>query len=75
MKPAAAEQTGMKQQDFEALFLKYRQLVYSAAYSVIGNKREAEDALQSLFLKLIDQGFLKPAARRTAGFRTESSLT
>ena len=41
MKPAAAEQTGMKQQDFEALFLKYRQLVYSAAYRVIGNKRKA----------------------------------
>ena len=33
MKPTAAEQTGMKQQDFEALFSKYRRLVYRAAYS------------------------------------------
>src|SRR6266478_8481267 len=39
MKPTAAEQTGMKQQDFEALFSKYRRLVYRAAYSVAGNKR------------------------------------
>src|SRR5438876_8757785 len=68
MRLAAAEQTGMKQQDFEALFLKYRQLVYSAAYSVIGNKREAEDALQSLFLKLIDQGFSEDSVRDPAGY-------
>ena len=54
MKPTAAAQTGMKQQQFEALFAKYHRLVYCGAYSVTGNNRDAEDALQSLFLKLID---------------------
>jgi len=68
MKPTAAEQTGMKQQDFEALFSKYRRLVYRAAYSVAGNKRDAEDALQSLFLKLIDQGFSEDSVRDPAGY-------
>src|SRR3989442_15679144 len=68
MKPKAAEQTRMKQQDFEALFSKYRRLVYRAAYSVAGNKRDAEDALQSLFLKLIDQGFSEDSVRDPAGY-------
>jgi len=68
MKPTAAQQTGMKQQDFEALFSKYRQLAYRGAYSVIGNKRDAEDALQSLFLKLIDQGFSEDSVRDPAGY-------
>src|SRR6266850_6104375 len=68
MKPTAAEQTGMKQKDFEALFSKYRRLVYRAAYGVAGNKRDAEDALQSLFLKLIDQGFSEDSVRDPAGY-------
>ena len=68
MKPTAAQQTGMKQQDFEALFSKYRQLAYRGAYSVIGNKRDAEDALQSLFLKLIDQGFREDSVRDPEGY-------
>jgi len=68
MKPTAAAQTGMKQQQFEALFAKYHWLVYCGAYSVTGNKRDAEDALQSLFLKLIDQGFSEDAVRDPAGY-------
>jgi RNA polymerase sigma factor (sigma-70 family) len=68
MKATAAEQTGMKQQDFEALFSKYRQVVYLAAKSVTGNKRDAEDALQSLFLKLIEQAFREDSVRDPAGY-------
>src|SRR5215467_3065357 len=68
MKPTAAEQTGIQQQDFEALFSKYRQAVYCGAFSVSGNKQDAEDALQSLFLKLIDQGFSEDSVRDPAGY-------
>ena len=31
-------------------------MVYRAAYSVTGDKQDAEDVLQTVFLKLIDQG-------------------
>ncbi len=58
----------MKQRQFDRLFAKYHRLVYRGAYSVTGNKHEAEDALQSLFLKLIDQGFSEDAVRDPAGY-------
>jgi len=44
MRPTAAKQTGMKQQEFEVLFSKYHQLVYRAAYRVSGSREDAEDA-------------------------------
>jgi len=58
----------MKQQQFERLFAKYQRVVYCGAYSVTGNTPEAEDALQSLFLKLIDQGFSEDAVQDPAGY-------
>jgi RNA polymerase sigma-70 factor (ECF subfamily) len=68
MEPTAAEQIGMKQQQFEELFSKYRQMVYRGAYSVTGNKQDAQDALQSLFLRLIDEGFSNDSIRDPAGY-------
>jgi RNA polymerase sigma-70 factor (ECF subfamily) len=68
MKPTVAQQIGMKQQQFERLFAKYQRVVYCGAYSVTGNTPEAEDALQSLFLKLLDQGFNEDDVRDPAGY-------
>jgi len=68
MKPTVAPQIGMKQQQFERLFAKYQRVVYCGAYSVTGNTPEAEDALQSLFLKLIDQGFSEDAVQDPAAY-------
>lgn len=53
---AATQQTGMKQEQFEKLFSEHREMVYRAAYSVTGDKQDAQDVLQDLFLKLIDHG-------------------
>src|SRR5207245_9739271 len=63
-----SEQRGMKQHDCDRLCSKYRRLGYRAAYSVARDKRDAEDALQSLFLKLIDQGFSEDSVRDPAGY-------
>ena len=68
MKPTVAPQIGMKQQQFERLFAKYQRVVYCGAYSVTGNTPEAEDAMQSLFLKLIDQGFSEDAVQDPAAY-------
>ena len=53
---AATQQTGMKQQEFEKLFSEHGKMVYRAAYRVTGNKHEAQDVQQDVFLKLIDKG-------------------
>ena len=40
-------------QEFEKMFLEYHDLVYRTAYRVTGNAEDAEDALQTIFLRLL----------------------
>jgi len=40
-------------QDFEELFREHHQLVYRTAYSITGRAEDAEDVLQTLFLRLL----------------------
>lgn len=39
--------------DFEVLFRTHHELVYRTAYSVTGNRSDAEDVLQTVFLRLL----------------------
>ena len=68
MTTAAPKQAGMNQQDFEELFCNYRQFVYCAAYTVPGRRQDAQDVLQTLFLRLLDQGFNKEFIKNPAGY-------
>ena len=65
---AATQQTGMKQQEFEKLFYEHAAMVYQAAYSVTGNKHEAQDVQQEVFLKLIDTGQTLEFTSNPAGY-------
>ncbi len=40
-------------QDFERIFRDHHALVYRAAYRITGNAEDAEDVLQTLFLRLL----------------------
>ncbi len=40
-------------QDFERMFQDHHDLVYRAAYRITGNAEDAEDVLQTLFLRLL----------------------
>ena len=68
MTKAAPKQTGMSQQEFEELFCKYSQLVYRAAYTVTGRRQDAEDVLQTVFLRLLDQGFSDGFIKNPEGY-------
>jgi len=68
MRAKAAEKTRMTQQTFEELYTRYRQVVFYGAYSVTGDKADAEDVFQALFLKLIDQEFDEQSVRDPAGY-------
>ena len=39
----------------EQVFLQHRELVFRAAYRVTGNASDAEDVLQTVFLRLVRQ--------------------
>ena len=74
MTRGAPKPTGMNQQEFEELFCKYRQLVYRAAYTVTGRRQDAEDILQTLFLRLLDQGFSDEFITNPEGYLHRSAV-
>jgi DNA-directed RNA polymerase specialized sigma24 family protein len=43
-------------QEFETFFKKHYELVYRTAYSVTGRTEDAEDIVQTIFLKLVHGG-------------------
>jgi RNA polymerase sigma-70 factor, ECF subfamily len=65
---AAAQQSGMKQEQFEKLFSDHSKMMYRAAYSVTGNKYDAQNVVQDVFLKLIDRGLTLESAANPAGY-------
>jgi RNA polymerase sigma-70 factor (ECF subfamily) len=42
-------------QEFEEVFREHCQFIYRSAYSVTGNRQDAEDVLQNIFVKLIER--------------------
>lgn len=50
---AQRQNTRTLPQEFEQLFLEHHDLIYRAAYRITGNAEDAEDALQTLFLRLL----------------------
>src|SRR6185503_13999637 len=44
-------------QELEDIFREHNKLVYRTAYSVTGTAEDAEDVLQSLFLRFLGRGF------------------
>ena len=54
--------------DLEVLFTEHYHLLYRTAYGVTGNRDDAEDVLQSLFVKLLQNGFAPELKRNPAGY-------
>jgi RNA polymerase sigma factor (sigma-70 family) len=55
--PIVAVRTGeILPHEFEELFQEHYQLVYRTAYAVTGSRHDAEDVLQSIFVKLLQRG-------------------
>jgi hypothetical protein len=43
--------------DFERIFREHGALVYRTAYAVMGNREDADDVLQTVFLRLLRREF------------------
>lgn len=54
--------------EFEELFRDHYQLVYRTAYSVTGSRQDAEDVLQTIFLRLLRRGLPPGLANNPAGY-------
>ena len=55
-------------QEFEALYLAHCQLVYRAAYAITGNRQDAEDVLQRIFVKLLERGLTPEVLQHPARY-------
>ena len=53
---AAAQSREALPDEFEDLFRDHYQLLYRTAYGITGNRHDAEDVLQSVFVKLLQNG-------------------
>jgi len=62
MPAAAVRQDDSLPEDLEQLFQEHSRLVYRTAFAVTGSRHDAEDVLQSVFVKLLQRG-LPPDAR------------
>ncbi|MGH9239852.1 MAG: RNA polymerase sigma factor [Vicinamibacterales bacterium] len=62
MPAAAVRQDEALPEELEQLFQEHSRLVYRTAFVITGRRQDAEDVLQSLFVKLLQRG-LPPDAR------------
>ena len=54
--------------DFERLFMEHAPLVYRTAYAVMGNREDADDILQTIFLRLLRREFPPDLGRNPAAY-------
>jgi RNA polymerase sigma-70 factor (ECF subfamily) len=52
----------------EELFQEHYRFIYRTAYSVTGSRQDAEDVLQTVFLKLLRRGFPPDFGRNPPGY-------
>ena len=76
MKTAAAQQTThrMDEQRFDQLYREYHQLIYRAAYNITGDRDEAEDVLQNVFVTLIEMGFQPESTENLKGYLHQTAV-
>lgn len=60
---AAAQDGGELPQELEELFLDHCQMLHRTAYAITGDRQDAEDVLQSIFVKLLQRG-IAPEVRQ-----------
>ena len=65
---AARPTTRTLPEDFESLFRTHHDLVYRAAYRITGNAQDAEDVLQTLFLRLLRRECLPDIEKNPKGY-------
>src|SRR5262245_32937905 len=56
------------QPEFEQLFREHSQMLYRTAYSLLNNAADAEDVIQTIFLRLLRRGLPADLQRNAKGY-------
>jgi RNA polymerase sigma factor (sigma-70 family) len=74
MSVAAVSHGDAVDQEFEELFREHCKLVYRTAYHITGNRQDAEDVLQTIFLKLLQKDFSREIKSNAGGYLHRSAV-
>jgi RNA polymerase sigma-70 factor (ECF subfamily) len=61
-------------EDFEEIFREHYQFVYRSAYRVTGNRQDAEDVLQNIFLRLLERRLPSALMRNPRAYLYRSAV-
>ena len=56
------------EKEFEDIFRLHHDMVFRTAYAVLGNSSDAEDVVQTIFLRLLERGISPDLNRNAAGY-------
>ena len=59
---------------FEELFREHYQLIYRTAFSVTGRRQDAEDVLQTIFLRLLQSGLPPDFSKNPKGYLYRAAI-
>ena len=63
-----------RDEEFEELFREHSQFIYRAAYSVTGNKADAKDVVQTIFLRLLGHEFQEEIRKNPRGYLYQAAI-
>ena len=66
--PEAPGTTTSLNPELERLFHEHSAMLYRTAYGMLGNQADAEDVLQTLFVRLLQRGLSQDLLRNPAGY-------
>jgi len=72
--PLDAVEVMVGQKEVQALYSKHWQTVFALAFRVTGNASDAEDVMQSLFLRLIENHTVLDGARSPEGYLRRAAV-
>jgi len=62
------------EQEFEEIFRQHHDMVFRTAFSVLGNSSDAEDVVQTIFLRLLDRGTSPDVTKNAAGYLYKTAV-
>jgi RNA polymerase sigma factor (sigma-70 family) len=62
------------EQEFEDIFRQHHDMVFRTAFGVLANSSDAEDVVQTIFLRLLDRGIAPDVTKNPAGYLYKSAV-
>jgi RNA polymerase sigma-70 factor (ECF subfamily) len=62
------------ERDFEEVFRQHHDMVFRTAFGVLANSSDAEDVVQTIFLRLLDRGISPDVTKNPAGYLYKAAV-